>query len=287
VDRASSALDRPALSEQAFAAMVSSPADGEPATLLASEHEGGLQGWAVVLPGHRVWAVELVVEPELSATEAEPVATALLHEARAVADSGAAPSLQWWVHQPGEHDDRVAAQTGFQPSRDLHQLKRPLPLDGWGPILPTRSFRPGEDDAAWLAVNNRAFAWHAEQGGWEQAQLAHGMAQEWFDVDDFLVYDDLDSGRLAGFCWTKVHADLDPVEGEIYVIGVDPDFVGRGLGRALTVAGLESLHRRHGITVGMLYVDADNVPAMTLYAHLGFTTYALDRAYVARTRSLG
>ena len=45
-------------------------------------------------------------------------------------------------------------------------------------------------------------------------------------------------GRLAGFCWTKVHDDEEPPLGEIYVIAVDPDFVGRGLGRALTVAGL-------------------------------------------------
>jgi mycothiol synthase len=85
-------------------------------------------------------------------------------------------------------------------------------------------------------------------------------------------------GQLAGFCWTKVHADHSPPLGEIYVIAVDPAFKGRGLGRKLTVAGLERLAAA-GLTVGMLYVDASNTPAVALYEDLGFTVNHVDRAY--------
>ena len=84
---------------------------------------------------------------------------------------------------------------------------------------------------------------------------------------------------MAGFCWTKVHRESTPVMGEIYVISVDPDFHGPGLGRALTVAGLRHL-AGDGVPVGMLYVDGDNVVALRMYDSLGFTLHHTDRSYV-------
>jgi mycothiol synthase len=141
-----------------------------------------------------------------------------------------------------------------------------------------RPFRVGQDEQAWLEVNNRAFNWHAEQGGWDAATLADREAQPWFDPEGFLLHER--DGRLAGFCWTKVHPDNDPPLGEIYVIAVDPAFQGLGLGRALAVAGLNWLADR-GLGTAMLYVDGDNAPALHLYERLGFTVDHVDRAYTA------
>ncbi len=92
---------------------------------------------------------------------------------------------------------------------------------------------------------------------WQQRE-----AEPWFDPAGFLLHER--DGKLAAFCWTKVHADVAPPMGEIYVIAVDPEFHGLGLGKALTVAGLENIAAR-GLTVGMLHVDAANTAAMGLY----------------------
>jgi mycothiol synthase len=67
--------------------------------------------------------------------------------------------------------------------------------------------------------------------------------------------------------------------GEIYVIAVDPDFSGKGLGRSLAVAGLQHLAKL-GTTVGMLYVDNQNSNALNMYAALGFTTHHQQCAFV-------
>ena len=85
-------------------------------------------------------------------------------------------------------------------------------------------------------------------------------------------------GRLVGSCWTKVHRESDPPVGEIYVIGVDPGYQGKGAGRALVLSGLDYL-AGSGLSSAMLYVDAANEPAVGLYRSLGFEVDHTDRAY--------
>jgi mycothiol synthase len=130
------------------------------------------------------------------------------------------------------------------------------------------------------------------------------MREPWFDAAGFLVAEKSgpDGGRMVGFHWTKVHgadehhhkrddehehaADDDdshehhghePI-GEVYVVGIDPAQQGRGLGRALTLAGLHHLKAR-GLRDAMLYVDAENASAIALYTSLGFTTWDVDMEF--------
>ncbi len=198
---------------------------------------------------------------------------------------GAAPrSIRLVVEPADDLHDVATAAAGYRRVRELHQLRRPLPLErslvAQTSAIPTRPFVPGRDEAAWLAVNNRAFAWHEDQSEWTERDVMAREAEPWFDPDGFLLHER--DGRLAGFCWTKIHADHDPPLGEIYVIGVDPDFRGLGLGRALTVAGLEHLAAA-GLTVGMLYVEATNAPALALYRSLGFRVHHHQRHYLSET----
>ncbi|MEQ8716069.1 MAG: mycothiol synthase [Acidimicrobiales bacterium] len=182
-------------------------------------------------------------------------------------------AVQLWVRTVDEELDRVATDLGFDAYRDLWQMRCPLPVEGTDLVV-----RPFADDdaGAFLAVNNRAFSWHPEQGDMSEADLSERRAEPWFDPQGFLLHDR--DGRLAGFCWTKEHRDTTPPLGEIYVIAVDPDFAGRGLGTALTRAGLAHLAAA-GLTTGMLYVESDNHAAVATYHRIGFTRHHTDRAY--------
>ena len=178
------------------------------------------------------------------------------------------------MSRPTSEDDAAAAAEGLRWERDLYEMRRPLPVDE--PCdLEVRTFVVGRDENAWLEVNNRAFEGHPEQGRWDRADLEARFTEPWFDPEGFFLHELGD--RLAGFCWTKVHAESRL--GEIYVIATDPDFAGKGLGRQLVLAGLDHLARQ-GLPTGMLYVDAANVRAVRLYTDMGFTVDHVGRAYV-------
>jgi mycothiol synthase len=185
--------------------------------------------------------------------------------------------LVLWVERVEDELDAAATAAGMARWRDLLQMRCPLPAAPTD--LPVRAFTPADADA-FLEVNNRAFSWHPEQGGMTHEALAERMAEPWFDADGFLLHER--EGRLAGFCWTKVHpADPalgDPPMGEIYAIAIDPDFHGQGLGKPMTLAGLAWLAAQ-GLAVGMLYVESDNHPAVRTYERIGFTVHHVDRAY--------
>jgi mycothiol synthase len=254
------------------------------AAVLAWRGPGGLVGYAHVSagpePDHH--AMEIVVDP------ADPggpdVAGALLDTSMAWARSNGGGTLRLWVSSASDADDRRAAARQFTIERNLIQMRCPLPLptgvrEKAAATIKTRPFHPGLDEEAWLVTNNRAFASHPEQGHWQLATLLEREKEPWFDPEGFLLLEE--DGRMAGSCWTKVHARTEPPMGEIYVISVDPDFHGRGWGRALTQAGLDWLAGQ-GLTMGMLYVDGDNRAATNLYRTMGFVDHHVDRAYLAQ-----
>ncbi|MFF1355750.1 mycothiol synthase [Streptomyces sp. NPDC058297] len=194
--------------------------------------------------------------------------------------------LRVWAHGGHSAARHLAQVLGLTLFRELRQMRRPL-AEGPSlaePVLPEgvtiRAFVPGEDDAAWLAVNAAAFAHHPEQGSLTQRDLDDRKAEPWFDPNGFFLAVREGDGEVIGFHWTKVHAEEQL--GEVYVVGVAPGNQGGGLGKALTAVGLRHL-ARSGLPTAMLYVDADNKPAVTVYERLGFVTYETDLMY--RTES--
>ena len=132
-----------------------------------------------------------------------------------------------------------------------------------------RTFNPAADKERWLALNNKIFTNHPDQGNWALADLENRMAENWFDPEGFFLA--VKGNEIVGFVWTKIHQDLvnqDPV-GELYVVGVDPDHAHQGIGRAVSVAAINYLIEK-GLKRSMLYVDADNEKGLGLYTSLGF-----------------
>ncbi|MFE5895499.1 mycothiol synthase [Streptomyces sp. NPDC002285] len=191
--------------------------------------------------------------------------------------------LRVWAHGGHAAARHLSQVLGLTLFRELRQMRRSLTdLTLPDPVLPegvtVRTFEPGRDDAAWLAVNAAAFAHHPEQGSLTQRDLDDRKAQPWFDPAGFFLAER--AGELIGFHWTKVHAEEGL--GEVYVLGVRPGAQGGGLGKALTTIGLRHLAAQ-GLPTAMLYVDADNKAAVSVYERLGFTTYETDLMYRTET----
>jgi len=185
-----------------------------------------------------------------------------------------------WAHGNLEPARATARALGLSVVRELLQMRRPLrdlppvrAADG----VRLRTYSGPADDAEYLRVNNAAFHWHPEQGGWTEAEIAERRAETWFDPEGlFLAFDDA-TDRLLGFHWTKVHG---PGLGEVYVVGVDPAAQGRGLGGVLTLVGLHHLAARLGAdSTVLLYTEADNTAAVKTYERLGFEVFSVDTAY--------
>jgi mycothiol synthase len=190
-----------------------------------------------------------------------------------------------WAHGDLDGARATAAKLGLVVVRELLQMRRPL--TGLPPATVPEGVRittysGPADDAELLRVNNAAFAWHPEQGGWTEADIAERRGEAWFDPAGVFMAVAMDTGRLLGFHWTKLHSgDL----GEVYIVGVDPAAQGRRLGATLTLVGLhylaERLSQSEHPTV-MLYVEADNSAAVKTYQRMGFGVFGVDLAYAFR-----
>jgi mycothiol synthase len=224
------------------------------------------------------WTAGLVRAPD--ARDASLTTNLLDRAAQHVAERGGG-ILRCWILGATDADDDALGLAGFAATRTLLEMRAPLPVaqaPAWPAGIEIRTFVAGRDDAEWLAVNNRAFGAHLDQGGWTEATLQGRMAEAWFDPELFLLA--TDAAGLAGFNWLKQHpaAEPDPPLGEIYVIGVEPRAQGTGLGRALALAGLRTVYER-GAVEGMLFCAADNTGAFALYRSLGFVVHRTDRSY--------
>jgi mycothiol synthase len=266
--------------------------------LLREAADGTLVGYAQVAQAGTPDAVaELVVDPDHRRRG----------NGRALLDGVLAVGAQSvWAHGMLPAAGALARAAGLVVTRELYVMNRPLTAaDEVDPVLPqgfaVRAFEPGKDDERWVALNAAAFASHPEQGRLTVEDLHERMAQPWFDPAGLLLVVDESTGTVVAFHWTKVETSalslreaaenaVEPrVErllvgkvrkgkGEVYVVGVDPAYQGRGLGGPVTRLRLAH-HARLGLAEVELYVDGDNTAARRTYERLGFVDAAVHAQY--------
>ncbi len=210
--------------------------------------------------------VEVVVDPPHRRTG---IGRSIVDELLADGES------EFWAHGDLPAAQAIAASAGLDVGRTLLALRLDL-VDPPTEIVPDgvtlRTYRADDMDAI-VAVNARAFASHPEQGSMDRADFERRTGSDWFDPSGLFLAEQ--NGRVVGFHWTKIEGDV----GEVYVVGIDPDAQGGGLGKALTARGLRHLYES-GLRIVDLYVEGDNSPALAVYAGLGFKPHAKDVMYV-------
>jgi mycothiol synthase len=259
--------------------------------LLHVKHGGDPQARDLLLAAGGTVAGYAHLDPAAGASAAEGASAELVidpaHRDRGLgtllgraleAEAGDQP-LRVWAHGDLPTAARFAAAAGFERVRSLWQMRRSLqsglPSPRLAEGITIRTFKIGQDEDEWLRLNARAFASHPEQGGWTRDDLDLREREPWFDPEGFFLAER--AGKAVGFHWTKVHAQPEAM-GEVYVVGVDPDQQGTGLGRALTLVGLDYLRSR-GLPAVMLYADESNAAAIAMYESLGFSHQSTDVMY--------
>lgn len=188
---------------------------------------------------------------------------------------------QFWAHGDTLGAQALATAVGAHAQRTLYVFARPThdaDINGDRPDVEgvrIRAFDADRDADAWVASNARVFADHPEQGRLTRADLEARMQQPWFRTDTFFVaVSDDEHEELLGYCWCKCTQDA----AEIYVLGVDPDASGRGIGRALMAVALEKIALL-GYRESILYVDGSNERAVALYRASGYIERFRDVLY--------
>ena len=199
-----------------------------------------------------------------------------------------AKELKVKVIQVNIREDNVAAKEilprlGFRAVRQFLELRRQLAevhlTDTAHHDYISQHLQPGEEDVL-TQIQNRCFAdtWGYNPNTAEEIvyslQLSHCSPE-----DVVLIYD---GDKPVGYCWTKIDYETEVADGKkkgrILMIGVDPDYRGKEIGKIALRAGLVYLKNR-GARVVELRVDSENEVACALYRSAGFKTWTSSLCY--------
>lgn len=284
-------------SEQTFVELRKAAAGVDAGVRLFEARQAGAPlGFAALVREGEFWVLEAAVAPE---ARGQGLGSALIG---AVVEAAGDEPLRAWVHGGSDTSSpalqaatHLADKLDWRPTRELYKLGLALTDEARASVRAAAQARPlpagltlttytPDLAEAWVQVNAQAFAHHPEQGRLTLDDLAARTDSDWFRPEGFFLAVEKD-GQLAGFHWTKIPTGQgERPEGEVYAVGIAPTWQGKGLGKALTLAGmayLDDATDESGTPLDriVLYVDADNTAAVALYRSLGFTPLTIDRQY--------
>ena len=205
----------------------------------------------------------------LTGRAAPPGRQALLDAALSQARSAGLMVVDVDVDESDTERQAFLTSAGFTLVRTHVHLRRDDTRKVGAPVPEGATLRLAEpgDVPGLTALQNAAFT-----GSWGYSpntpdEIAYRVFELPDDPPDHVLLLE-QGGTLAAYCWThREHADAPGVVG---MVGVVPDQQSRGLGHAVTAAGLD-----HLIDVGAtpvdVTVDSENAPALRVYERLGFT----------------
>lgn len=132
-----------------------------------------------------------------------------------------------------------------------------------------RYLQPGEEDKL-TQLQNRAFTgtWGYNPNTVEE--IVYDTHLTTCSPEDIAII--CQGDKVIGYCWTGVACERGAIskkKGRIFMLGVDPDYRGRGMARRVLLAGLAHLKSK-SLAVIELTVDSENKAACALYESIGF-----------------
>ena len=168
------------------------------------------------------------------------------------------------------------SKAGFTIVRKFNYMERPLHQQPEENALPPNytwtHFHPGEEQD-WVNCINTAFKQHWGKRPTSLNEFSRWTTDPTFDPTGVIG---IRKGKvLVGVIYCEIDSSYVDYTGRrrsmLWIIGVIPSERGMGLGEKLTIQGLLwSLEK--GMEIGALFVDSENLPAVSLYQKLGFQT---------------
>jgi len=270
------------ISKQRLAEDLGHPSFHPQNDLFVAEHGGSIIGYVGVFLEAAIKRaiLECMVHP---AHRKKGIATELIRRAIRHAEAAESKVVQVCIPEINLPARNLASRLGFQFIRyfyesklDLNNIRLP-DVEPSGYII--RSLRRDEADEL-THIQNRAFADSWGFNSNTPDEIAYRINLSSCTPENIMMA--YLKNHPIGYCWTRIMIEDNPatasMKGEIHMLGVDPDYRKKGIGRNVLLAGLADLKSK-GVTIVELTADGEDSVAMGLYESVGFEVCSCSEWY--------